>query len=169
MYEPLVLFYVGIVLMLNGLWMLGRIADREILIINALVGLLCLRTANELAFGDSADAASVRQATFSLMFAFTYLWVAYNRLTKSNGYGLGWFSLMVAITAQLVAIQLLASAGTDVWHVWRAISWTAWAMLWLMFFLVQVFQLPWTRLAGWMSIVQGALTGWLPAMLLLEM
>ena len=30
MYEPLVLFYVGVVLMLNGLWMLGRIADRQI-------------------------------------------------------------------------------------------------------------------------------------------
>lgn len=167
MYEPLVLFYVGVVLVLNGLWMLGRIADREILIINALVGLLILRTANELAFGEAADAASVRQATFSSMFAFTYLWVACNRLTQSDGRGLGWFSLIVAITAQWVSIQLFASAGTDFWKIWSALSWTAWAALWLVFFVLQVFQAPWSRLAGWMSIVQGVFTGWLPAILLL--
>lgn len=169
MYEPLLLFYVGFVLMLNGLWMLGRIADREILVINALAGFLFLRTANELAFGEGADAASVRQATFSLMFAFTYLWVAYNRWTKSDGRGLGWFSLIVAITAQVVAIQLFAAAGTDLWKVWAAFSWTAWAVLWLMFFLLQVFQVPWTRMVAWMSIVQGLVTGWLPAMLLLRL
>lgn len=69
MYEPLLLFYVGIVLTLNGVWMLGHIADREILIINFLVGVLFLRIANELAFSEAADATSVQQATFSLMFA----------------------------------------------------------------------------------------------------
>lgn len=169
MYEPLVLFYVGVVLILNGLWMLRRIADREILIVNALVGFLFLRTANEIAFGDAADTTSVRQATFSLMFAFTYLWVAYNRMTRSDGRGLGWFSLIVAITAQLVSVELLASAGTDLWQVWSALSWTAWAVLWLMFFFLQVLQMPWTRLTGWMSIVQGIFTAWLPAMLLLRL
>lgn len=168
MYDPLVLFYVGVVLILNGLWTLGRIADREILIINALTGLLFLRTANQLAFGDGADQATVRQATFSLMFAFTYLWVAWNRLTGSHGRGLGWFSLIVAITAQWVSIQLFAVAGTDPWQVWSAFSWTAWAVLWLVFFLLHVLQVPWNRLAGWMSIVQGVFTGWLPAMLLLQ-
>jgi hypothetical protein len=168
MYEPLLLFYVGVVLTLNGLWMLAHIADREILIINFLVGALFLRTANELAFSEVADAMSVQQATFSLMFAFTYMWVAYNRLMNNNGRGLGWFSLMVAVTAQWVSIGILASAGTDLWQVWRALSWTAWALLWLLFFLLQVIQVPWTRLTGWMSIVQGVLTGWLPAMILFK-
>ena len=40
MLNGLVLFYVGAVLILNGLWLLDRIGDREILVINALVGLL---------------------------------------------------------------------------------------------------------------------------------
>ena len=111
----------------------------------------------------------MRQAIFSLLFAFTYLWMACNRLMRNNGHSLGWFSLIVAITAQLVAIQLLPSAGTDFWKVWSAMSWMAWAMLWLMFFLLQVFQVPGIRLTGWMSIVQGVLTGWLPAMLLMQM
>ena len=36
------LFYVGAVLILNGLWMLGRIGDREITIINLFTGGLTL-------------------------------------------------------------------------------------------------------------------------------
>ena len=32
------LFYVGAVLILNGLWMLGRIGDREIAVINLFTG-----------------------------------------------------------------------------------------------------------------------------------
>ena len=102
------------------------------------------------------------------MFAFTYMWAAFDRLMNNNGRGLGWFSLMVAVTAQWVSIGMLASAGTDLWQVWRALSWTAWALLWLLFFLLQVIQVPWTRLTGWMCIVQGVLTGWLPAMLLFK-
>lgn len=168
MYEPLLLFYVGIVLTLNGMWMLGHIADREIWIINFLVGALFLRIANELAFSEVADKNSIQQATFSLMFAFTYMWVGFNRLMNNDGRGLGWFSLLVAITAQWVSIGMLVSAGTDPWQFWRALSWTAWALLWLLFFLLQVIQVPWTRLTGWMCIVQGVLTGWLPAMLLFK-
>ncbi len=168
MYDPLVLFYVGIVLILNGLWTLGRIGDREILIVNALIGLLFLRTANELAFGQSADVTTVRQATFSLMFAFTYLWVAYNRLTKCDGRGLGWYSLVVSITALWVSMQMLTSEGVDLWSLWSALSWIAWAILWMMFFVMQVFQAPWGRVAGWTSVVQGVITGWLPALFLLR-
>ncbi|WP_396431809.1 AmiS/UreI family transporter [Limnohabitans sp.] len=168
MYEPLLLFYVGIVLTLNGLWMLEKIADQEILIINFLVGILFLRIANELAFSEAADEKSIQQATFSLMFAFTYMWVALNRLMNNNGRGLGWFSLMVAVTAQWVSIGMLASAGTDLWKIWSAVSWTAWALLWLLFFFLQVIQAPWARLTGWISIIQGVLTGWLPAMLLFK-
>ncbi len=56
MYDPLVLFYVGIVLILNGLWTLGRIGDREILIVNALIGLVQPRGVDHGAVGFHADA-----------------------------------------------------------------------------------------------------------------
>jgi hypothetical protein len=48
-----------------------RIADREILIVNVLVGLLNLRVAHEYAFAPGADPASVRAAAMGLLFAFT--------------------------------------------------------------------------------------------------
>lgn len=166
MYEPMVLFYVGVVLILNGLWMLGRIADREILVINALVGGLFLRIAYEHAFGAGANLQSVREATLSLLFSFTYLWVAYNRLTRSDGRGQGWFSLIVAITAMLFSIQLLVSASGDSWALWTALSWMAWAILWGMFFLLQALGWRLTRSTAWMAISQGVVTGLLPGWLL---
>lgn len=165
MYEPMVLFYVGVVLILNGLWMLGRIADREILVINLLVGGLFLRIAYEHAFGAETNPQSVREATLSLLFAFTYLWVAYNRFTRSDGRGQGWFSLIVAITALFYSMLLLSASG-DAWAVWTALSWMAWAMLWGMFFMLQTLNWRLTRHTAWMAIAQGVVTGLLPGWLL---
>jgi len=162
----LVLFYVGAVLILNGLWMLSLIGEREIWVVNLFVGSLSLLAALRQALGGDADAASVRAAAFALLFALTCLWVAANRLTQADGRGLGWFSLFVALTAVPVAADTLRTAGTA-WGVWLGLSWAAWAVLWLLFFLQLVLRKPVARLAGWMAIGQGIATGWVPGYLLL--
>ena len=120
------LFYVGAVLILNGLWMLGRISDREITVINLFTGGLNLLVSLKLTLGEGADAASIKAGAFSLLFALTYLWVAFNRLTGADGRGLGWFSLFVAITAVPIAIDTLSVASTP-WSWWFGLSWAAWA------------------------------------------
>ncbi|MEY5099776.1 MAG: hypothetical protein RJA36_2495 [Pseudomonadota bacterium] len=167
MHTGLVLFYVGAVLILNGLWMLERIGDREIFVINALVGLLSLRVAHEQAFGQDATLATVREATLSLLFAFTYLWVACNRLMRLDGRGLGWFSLFIAVSAAVVAGQTLAAAHSP-WALWSGLSWAAWALLWGLFFMQLVRGKPWSRPIGWLAIAQGIATGWLPGFWLLN-
>ncbi|MCK6394747.1 AmiS/UreI family transporter [Zoogloea sp.] len=162
----LALFYVGAVLILNGLWMLGRIGDREIPVINLFAGGLSLLVALKLAFGEGADLASVKAAALSLLFSFTYLWVAINRFSGADGRGLGWFSLFVAITAVPVAVDVLGRAGTPgEW--WLGLSWVAWSILWLMFFLMLALGRPLARPTACMAIGQGVLTGWLPGYLLL--
>ncbi|WP_295008862.1 AmiS/UreI family transporter [uncultured Dechloromonas sp.] len=166
MYQGLVLFYVGAVLILNGLWMLGRIDDREIAAINVFTGGLSLAVALKLAFGAEADAVSVRSAAWSLLFAFIYLWVACNRYNGSDGRGLGWFSLFVALSVLPIAAEALAAAQTA-WDWWQALSWAAWAGLWFLFFLQLVCARPWGRPIAGVAIVQGILTGWLPGYLLL--
>lgn len=162
----LALFYVGAVLILNGLWMLGRIGDREIPVINLFAGGLSLLVALKLAFGEGADLASVKAAALSLLFSFTYLWVAINRYSGADGRGLGWFSLFVAITAVPVAVDALHLASTPgEW--WLGLSWVAWSVLWLMFFLMLALGRPLARPTACMAIGQGVLTGWLPGYLLL--
>lgn len=160
------LFYVGAVLILNGLWMLGRVGDREISVINLFAGGLTLLVSLKLAFGEGADTASVKAAAFSLLFSFTYLWVAFNRFSGADGRGLGWFSLFVAITAVPVAIDTLRIATTT-WDYWFGISWAAWSVLWLLFFLLLTLNKPLIRLTACVAIAQGVLTGWLPGYLLL--
>lgn len=161
MFSGLVLFYVGAVLILNGLSMLGHISDRETLFINLVVGLLSLRVAHEYAFGLHADQASVREAALSLLFAITYLWNAFNRALANDGRGLGWFSLLVAITASAVSLRL-TFAAEDASSLWLAVSWCAWAVLWLLFFMLLVYRKPWEKFTAWMAIGQGVLTGCLP-------
>ena len=160
------LFYVGAVLILNGLWMLGRIGEREIAVINLFTGGLTLLVSLKLALGEGADAESIKAAALSLLFSLTYLWFAFNRLSAADGRGLGWFSLFVAITAVPVAADMLVHAQNtgDVWLGW---SWAAWAVLWLLFFMQLVLRKPVTRIAAWLAIGEGVLTGWLPGYLLL--
>lgn len=166
MWLGLSLFYVGAVLFLNGLWMLGKIADKEIWVINIFTGVVSLCIGLASIFGPAADAASVKSGALTLLFAFTYLWVAFNRFSGADGRGLGWFSLFVAITAVPVALDSLTSArlgaglvdGRQLGRLGRALG------------LVLRTAGPEEsieRPTGWLCIAQGVLTGWVPGYLIL--
>jgi hypothetical protein len=161
------LLYVGAVLFLNGLWILGKVGDREISVINILVGLLTASVAVYLAFGPAADANSIKAAALTLLFSFTYLWVAWNRYNEADGRGLGWFSLFVAITIVPIGWETLTSAQTA-WDIWFGLCWFAWALLWFLFFLMLAQQMPIARATGAVTVAEGVLTGWLPGFLLLQ-
>ena len=79
------LFWVGAVLFMNGLWVLDKVGDREIAVIDVFVGTLTLTVALYLAFGPGANADSIKGAAFLLLFTFTYYWVAWNRWNGADG------------------------------------------------------------------------------------
>lgn len=162
-----VLFYVGAVLFLNGLWLMGRIADREIVVINIVTALVSGAATLHGAFGGAATAGSIREAALSLLFCTTYLWVAYNRFSGADGRGLGWFSLLVAVTAVPVTLRALAEAGSAT-ELWLALNWAVWAVLWFMYFLLLALGRPIQRQAAWVTLLSGIFTGWLPGFLLLD-
>src|SRR3981081_2796014 len=125
----LALFWVGAVLCLNGIWLLGKIGDREIAVIDVFVGFVTLLVSLYLAFGPGANAATIKAAALTLLFTFTYFWVAWNRWNGADGRGLGWFCLFVAITCAPVALQTLQGATTT-WGYWLGLCWVAWGILW---------------------------------------
>lgn len=132
--------------------------------INILVGSLTLLAALQQAFSAGADAVSIKNAAFSLLFAFTYLWVAFNRFSGDDGRGLGWFSLFVALTAVSVAFDTLrAACGTSGSACRRHYGLSCGCC----FFLLLALQKPVTHLTAQMSIAAGVLTGWLPGYSLL--
>lgn len=159
----LMLFYVGAVLFCNGLWILGRIEDRELAVIDFFVGGLGLFVAAHAALtGDPYFGAQI------LLFAFTYIWVALNRYLKVDGRGLGWFCLFVAISALPIGLWQLFTSGGLLWPTWLAINWISWAVLWFLFFLLLALQMEkLAKLTGWLTLIQGIYTGWIPGWLLL--
>lgn len=162
----LVLLYVGAVLFVNGIWLLGHITPREVAIMNVFTGLVGLVVA---VFAVAQqDLASVQLAGYVLLFAFTYLWVAYNQYIDAEGSGLGWYCLFVAITAVPVSIITLTNTGGDTFLVWLGLSWAVWAVLWFLYFLLLAVKRPIQQLTAYVTIGAGIATAWLPGFLALN-
>ena len=159
------LFYVGAVLFCNGLWLLGQIEDKEIKVIDTFVGGLGLVIVLLLLLAGTPG--DFKLAAQLLLFAFTYLWVAWNRVTEADGRGLGWFCLFVAVTA-IPTGYIVQQGATTTFGVLLAIDWYAWGILWFMFFLLLVMKKEIAKLTGWVTLLQGIFTAWLPGFLLLE-
>jgi hypothetical protein len=166
MLTGLVLLYVGAVLILNGIWLSGRIADREIVLINLVVAAISAGVAIATAIG-ATGIEGVRAAAMTLLFAITYLWVAYNRLSGCDGRGLGWFSLFVAVTVLPVAGRELATADSFL-SFWLGLNWVVWSGLWLLYFVGLALGRPVAGLTARATLITGVITGWLPGLLMLH-
>lgn len=183
-----VLLYVGAVLLVNGIWILGSalaqprtaeapghrayllIGNREIFIVNVFTGAVGFLVAMASIFRAAPTAVGNLDIQFGalvLLFAFTYLWVATNQVSGADGRGLGWFCLFVAITAVPTAIIVLSGANGHTWPVWLGINWVAWAALWFLFFLLLALQLSIAKLVGVLTILIAVFTAWIPGYLLL--
>jgi len=163
----LALLYVGAVLFLNGIWVMGHIDDREISVINIFSGTLTLLIALYLAFGPGADAGTIKAAAFTLLFTFTYYWVAWNRWNGADGRGLGWFCFFVGVTVIPITIDHFATAEMTAWGVWFGICWASWAVLWLLFWALLALKKPIAKTTGAICAAQGVYTGWVPGYMLL--
>ncbi|HKJ12725.1 MAG TPA: AmiS/UreI family transporter [Ornithinimicrobium sp.] len=158
------LLYVGAVLFINGLMLLGLVDPKSVIPINIFVGLLQVLTPTYLIFTAAGDSAVILNASGLYLFGFTYLYVAFNQWMGLDGSGLGYFSLFVAICALVYSginfIQFDDAAF--------GVIWLHWALLWGLFFLVlgrghdEL-----ARFTGAVCATQGWVTGAIPAFLLM--
>jgi hypothetical protein len=187
-----VLLYVGAVLLVNGIWLFGQaraaalapggdvspgasadptlLGDREVTVINLFTGFIGVVCAVTLLIQGNAkaDLASIRGGGFILLFAFTYLWVAFNTFLGADGRAFGWYCLFVAVTAVAAGIYTFKDAGGNDANIWLGIDWFAWAVLWFLFFLLLALQRPIARVTGLVTIVEAILTSWVFGFLLLQ-
>lgn len=176
-----VLLYVGAVLVVNGIWLIGQaqgvdakhpahITNREVTVINIFTGFVGVVAAVTLMVhgnGDQ-DLASIRAGGFILLFAFTYLWVAINNWMDAGGHGFGWYCLFVAITAVVAGAYTFDTAEGNAAAIYLGVDWFAWAVVWFVFWLLLALERPVARLAGWLAILAGVGTSWVLGLLLLE-
>lgn len=191
-----VLLYVGAVLVVNGIWLLGQarvaqaapaggpggaavaavekhptfIQNREIAVLNIFTGFIGVVAAVTLAVqgNQDEDIASIRAAGYILLFAFTYIWVAFNQFLDAGGHAFGWYCLFVAVTAIAAGIYTFSNADGNDASIYLGVDWFAWAFLWFLFFLVLTLERPIARFTGWVAILEGIGTSWVFAILLLE-
>jgi hypothetical protein len=190
----IVLLYVGAVLVVNGIWLIGQataaeataapaaggtvaleahptfIQNREVAVINIFTGFVGVLAAVTLAVQGNAaqDIASIRASGFILLFAFTYLWVAFNQYQNAGGHAFGWYCLFVAITAIPAGIFTLVDANGNAASIYLGLAWFAWAVLWFLFFLLLALERPIARITGYVTVLEGIATAWVFGFLLLE-
>jgi hypothetical protein len=150
------------------------IQNREVAILNIFTGFIGVVIAvTFIVDGGTAripavGLASIRNGGAILLFAFTYLWVAYNQYANAGGRGLGWYSAFVAVTAIVFGVYTVQNTpDSNTADLWLAGNWFAWAILWAMFFALLALDLPIARITGWVAILIGIGTCWALAIALL--
>ena len=158
------LLYVGAVLVLNGLMLLGQVDARAAAPLNLFVGALQVVTPTYLIFTAGGDADTILFASGLYLFGFTYLYVGINLLAGLDSTGVGWFSAFVAACALVFAALNFGRLDDPAFGV----IWLYWAVLWGLFFLLLGLKRDeLTRITGVVAVVAGVFSGAVPAFMLL--
>jgi putative amide transporter protein len=158
------LLYVGAVLFLNGVMILGRVDAKAAAVFNLFVGGLQVLTPTYLIFTAGGDSNIILNAAGIYLFGFTYLYVGITLLAGLDSTGVGWFSLFVAGAAAWFSYANFKILDDKTFGV----IWIYWAFLWTLFFLLLGLKLDGlTAYTGWVTAVEGIVTGFVPAMLIL--
>jgi putative amide transporter protein len=158
------LLYVGAVLFVNAMMLLGLVESRAAAVLNLFVGAMQVVLPTLLLVNAGDDPAKITGAAGIYLFGFTYLYVGIGLLAGLDTTGVGWFSLFVAVSA----VVFSAVNFFDVKDYPFGVIWLCWAILWFLFFVVLGLKREeFTRYTGWMTLVNAAGTTTLPAFLLL--
>ncbi len=158
------LLFVGAVLFINGVMLLGWVDAKSAAPINFFVGALQIITPTYLIFTANGNADTILSAAGLYLFAFTYLYVGLNLTFGLDGTGLGYFCLFVFVSALVYSGLNFVYFGDNGFGV----IWLYWAFLWLLFFLVLGLKREsLSRYTGAVCAIQGWVTAWVPAFLLL--
>ena len=154
----IVLLYVGIVLINNGISRLSNIDEKSAAIMNIFTGALAV----------VIDTVNVIQGEYyavgtGLLFGFTYLFVGINGIFNLDKRPYAWYSLFVAINT-IPCAYLSFTQDLD----WRmGFIWILWGILWLTAFIEIILKKNLGRFVPYLAIFEGIVTAWIPGFLML--
>lgn len=157
------LMYVGAVLFINSLMLLGSVSAKSAGIFNLFIGTIQVITPFYLIFTSQGDAWAIFNASGIFLFGLTYLYVGITNLARYDGSGVGWYSLWVAV----MAVGYGAVSFVQFNDVKFGIIWLMWAFLWTLFFLLLGLKKDIAKFTGWVTFIQAWITATIPAYLTL--
>lgn len=162
-----ILLYVGIVLINNGIARITNIDAKSAAVMNIFTGgLSIVINIIALVHGDfnlQSGSSDFYSAGTGLLFGFTYLFVAINSIFNLDTRPYGWYSLFVAINT--IPAAYISYAIDD--DIKMAIIWILWGVLWLIGFIETVLKKNLGKFVGYLSVFEGIVTAWLPGFLIL--
>src|SRR5580658_1146475 len=157
------LMFVGAVLFVNGLLLLGKVDAKGAATFNLFVG--ALQTAIPFyLIATATNTSDILLDSGIFLFGFTYLYVGISNLAGQEPRGLGWYSAWVAIMAAAFGITNIVKFHDPT----IGLLWLQWSVLWALFWLVLAMGV--TRLttpAGWLTLILSFTTCTIPGFLLL--
>jgi hypothetical protein len=162
------LLFVGAVLFINGMMLLGLIDPKAAGVLNLFVGSLQVITPTYLIFTANGDANTILAASGLYLFGFTYLYVGIGLLAGLDSTGVGYFSLFVAIMTLGYSAVNFSRAGEGVFDAAFGVIWLYWCFLWTLFFvLLGLKKDAIGQYTGYVTAIVGWVTAAIPAFLLL--
>src|ERR1700733_12328765 len=157
------LMFVGAVLFVNGLLLLGKVDAKGAATFNLFVG--ALQTAIPFyLIATATNTSDILLDSGIFLFGFTYLYVGITNLAGHEPVGLGWYSAWVAILAAAFGITNIVKFHDAT----IGLLWLQWSVLWALFWVVLglgVTRL--TTLTGWLTLILSFTTCTIPGYLLL--
>ena len=157
------LMFVGAVLFINGLLLLGKVDAKGAAVFNLFVGALQVAIPFYL-IATAPTTSDILLDSGIFLFGFTYLYVGISNLAGHEPVGLGWYSAWVAILAAAFGITNIVKFHDAT----IGLLWLQWAVLWGLFWVVLglgVTRL--TTLTGWLTLILSFTTCTIPGYLLL--
>jgi hypothetical protein len=157
------LMFVGAVLFVNGLLLLGHIDAKSAGVFNLFVG--ALQTAIPFYLISHAKTPDeILLASGIFLFGFTYLYVGVCNLAGFQAVGLGWYSAWVSIMACAFGVTEIVKFSEPT----VGLLWLQWSVLWGLFWLVLGLGIErLTALTGWTTLILSFTTCTIPGFLLL--
>lgn len=157
------LLFVGAVLFVNGLLLLGKIDAKSAGVFNIFVGTLQVVVPFYLiATAETPD--EILGASGIFLFGFTYLYVGITNLAGHPPLGLGWYCFWVMVMAFGFGLtNVIRFDDTN-----TGILWFHWTVLWGLFgFVLALGRERLTPVTGWVTLVMSFTTCTIPGFLLL--
>ena len=164
------LFYVGIVLFMNGVSILQKWPAKAHAVMNFFTGgLLVVINIVQIAYTVVSGGANSIGADFygiatNMLFGFTYCFVAMTNWFELDGRPLAWYCGCVALNC--IPCAYLSFAGGDPIF---GVIWIFWGTLWLAYWIAGA-ELKVTlsgKFVGWYTLIIGFITCWVPGFMIL--